>query len=194
MPNWCNNTVEITHTDPAMIERVKQAFNRGELLQEFIPVPEDLKIVAGRVGDDNDPKQIELKAAEARNQEKYGYTTWYDFCVNEWGTKWDIGGDDFPPTDIPNGLALMFDSAWSPPIGAYEKLVNLGFSIRAYYYEPGMAFAGIWEDGDDDFYEYGGLTSEQIAEELPGELDEMFGISESAAEWEAENQEEENEN
>ena len=84
---------------------------------------------------------------------------------------------------------LTFDSAWSPPCNAYEKLVEMGFRIRAMYYEPGMAFAGIWEDGDDDFYEYGGMNSTQIAEELPEVLDEAFGISESAAEWEAENEE-----
>jgi hypothetical protein len=84
---------------------------------------------------------------------------------------------------------LGFESAWSPPIGAYEKLTDLGFTIRAMYYEPGMAFAGIWEDGQDDYYEYGGLDSAGIAEALPVELDEAFGISESAAEWEEENQE-----
>jgi hypothetical protein len=57
------------------------------------------------------------------------------------------------------------------------------------YYESGMAFAGVWEEGNDDYYEYGGMDSKQIAEELPVELDEAFGISESAAEWEAENEE-----
>ena len=49
MPNWCNNSVEIYHTDPAMIERVREAFNKGALLNEFIPVPADLQIVAGSV-------------------------------------------------------------------------------------------------------------------------------------------------
>ena len=193
MPNWCNNTVELYHEDPAMIERARRAFNDGALINEFIPVPEELQIVAGRVGDDNDPKQIELEAAEQRNREKYGYTTWYDFCVNEWGTKWDIGADGCPADDIPGGLMLTFDSAWSPPIGAYEKLEEMGFSIRAMYYEPGMAFAGIWENGDDQFYEYGGLTSEQIREELPEVLDEAWNISEDVAMWEEENKEEEEE-
>jgi hypothetical protein len=56
-----------------------------------------------------------------------------------------------------------------------------------------MAFAGIFEDGADEYYEYGGMDSKQIAEELPAELDEAFGISESAAEWEAENAEEDQE-
>jgi hypothetical protein len=191
MPNWCNNSVELYHKDPAMIERARTAFNDGRLLDEFIPVPKDLQIVAGRVGDDNDPKQIELKEAETRNLATHGYATWYDFCVNEWGTKWDVGSDGNPAQDIPGGLMLGFDSAWSPPVNAYEKLLGLGFEIRAMYYEPGMAFAGIWDNGDDYFYEYGGLDSAGIAEELPVELDEAFGISESAAEWEEENKEEE---
>lgn len=194
MPNWCNNTVEISHEDPAMIVRAKQAFNEGKFLNEFIPVPEDLHIVSGRAGADDSPEQIALVEAEERNIAKYGYKTWYDFCVNEWGTKWDVGGDDFPAQeDSPNKLTLTFDSAWAPPCNAYEKLVEQGFSIRAMYYEPGMGFAGIWTDGDDDFYDYSGLDSKQIAEILPEVLDEAFGISECAADWEEENKEEENE-
>jgi len=85
---------------------------------------------------------------------------------------------------------LTFDSAWAPPTGAYEKLEDLGFSIRAMYYEPGMCFAGIWENGNDDYYEYGDMSSEQIAEELPVELDEAFCISESVAEYEEEENQE----
>ena len=186
MPNWCNNSVEIYHTDPAMIERVREAFNKGALLNEFIPVPADLHIVAGSVPVAEEEAH---KAKEQANRETHGYTNWYDYCVNEWGTKWDIGADGNPAQDIPGGLMLGFDSAWAPPCAAYEKLTEQGFRIRAMYYEPGMAFAGVWEDGADDYYEYGGMNSDQIAEELPVELDEAFGISEQVAEYEAENQE-----
>ena len=185
MPNWCNNSVEIYHTDPAMIERARKAFNGEGLLQEFIPVPQELiDTVSGFV-----PEQEALEAKQAANREKYGYSSWYDFCVSEWGTKWEIGADGNPAQDIPGGLMLGFDSAWSPPIAAYEKLLEMGFRIRAMYYEPGMAFAGVWEDGADDYYEYGSMNSDQIAEELPSELDECFCISEQVAEYEAENQE-----
>ena len=189
MPNWCNNTVEIYHEDPAMLERVRTAFNDGRLLDEFVPIPPSLKIVAGCVGDPDEQKKLEEDTA--RNKEVHGYGNWYDYCVNEWGTKWDVGADGNPAQDIPGGLSLGFESAWSPPTTAYDKLTEQGFRIRAMYFEPGMAFAGIWEDGIDDFYEYGGLDSAGIAEELPVELDEAFGISESVAEWEAENAEEE---
>jgi len=186
MPNWCNNSVEIYHTDPAMIERVREAFNKGALLQEFIPVPEDLRnIVAGSVPV---AEEAAHKAKEELNIITYGYANWYNFCVNEWGTKWDVGADGNPAQDIPGGLMLGFDSAWSPPISAYEQLVYIGFKIRAMYYEPGMAFAGIWEDGADDYYELSGMSSQQVIDELPEELDEGFGISESIAEYEAENE------
>lgn len=189
MPNWCNNSVEIYHEDPAMIERVREAFNKGALLNEFIPIPQSLRIVAGCVGDPDEQKKLEEDTA--RNKEVHGYGNWYDYCVNEWGTKWDVGADGNPAQDIPGGLMLGFESAWAPPCAAYEKLTEQGFRIRAMYFEPGMAFAGIWEDGIDDFYEYGGLDSAGIAEELPVELDEAFGISEDVAQWEAENAEEE---
>ena len=189
MPNWCNNSVEIYHEDPAMIERVRTAFNDGRLLAEFIPIPQSLKIVAGCVGDPDEQKKLEEDTA--RNKEVHGYGNWYDYCVNEWGTKWDVGADGNPAQDIPGGLMLGFESAWAPPCAAYDKLTEQGFRIRAMYFEPGMAFAGIWEDGIDDFYEYGGLDSAGIAEELPVELDEAFGISEDVAQWEAENAEDE---
>jgi len=171
-----------------MLIRARDAFNRQELLNEFIPVPDELKIVAGRVGDPDE--QAKLEAQEAVNLDKFGYKNWYDFCVGSWSTKWDVGAEGYEVEIENGGLTLSFDSAWSPPINAYEKMVDLGFSIRASYYEPGMCFAGIWEDGVDDFYELGDMTSEQVREELPEHLDEAYGISECMAEWEEDNREE----
>jgi hypothetical protein len=189
MPNWCNNNLTLQHEDPAMIKRAAEALDRGEFLQEFIPVPEDLKITAGRVGDGDEQKALE--AQTKANVEKYGYGNWYDYSVGEWGTKWDVGDDG--ATDVhPDGKMLhtYFDSAWSPPVAAYEKLTELGFTVGAMYYEGGMSYAGVWEDGNDDYYDLGGMNSTQVAEELPVELDEAFGISECMAEYEAENEEE----
>jgi hypothetical protein len=189
MPNWCNNVVELAHEDPAMIERAKDAFNRGEFLNEFIPVPESLRIVAGRVGDEAEQKKLEEDTA--RNLAVHGYGNWYDYCVNEWGTKWDVGGDDCnePQQDSPNKITMAFDSAWAPPCAAYEKLLDLGFSVRAYYYEPGMAFCGVWDEGYDDCFQIEG-SWEEVKDEIPEALDEMFGISENMAMWEEENREE----
>ena len=188
MPNWCNNNLTLEHDDPEMIRRAHEAFERGELLNEFIPVPEDLKITSGFLGNGDEQKELERKTAE--NVAKYGYGNWYDFCVGEWGTKWDIGGDG--QSDVhPDGKMMhaSFDSAWSPPVGAYEKLEQLGFRVNALFYEGGMAFAGSYEDGNCDDFEIGGMSADDIERDYP-ELDEAFGISESIREYEAENEEE----
>ena len=39
MPNWCGNTLTLSHEDPDMIVRAKAAFAEGGFLNEFIPVP-----------------------------------------------------------------------------------------------------------------------------------------------------------
>ena len=40
MPNWCSNTLMVTHKDTAMIDRVENAVNAGKLLEEFVPLGE----------------------------------------------------------------------------------------------------------------------------------------------------------
>lgn len=191
MPNWCNNTVELSHENPEMMARAVKSFNDGSFLAEFVPVPEDLQIVAGYVGEGDAQKNLEEQ--EKANEAKYGYKNWYDYCVNEWGTKWDI--EPYEPVTLQEDgrLTMSFDSAWSPPTQAYEKLLDLGFSVRAYYYESGMGFCGIWDEGHDDYYELNGMSGEDVAEMLPDELDDMFCISENIMEWEAENEEDEEE-
>jgi hypothetical protein len=188
MPNWCNNNLTLEHEDPAMITRARDALLRGEFLNEFIPVPADLQIVAGSVGDPVEQAELERKTAE--NVEKYGYGNWYDFCVGEWGTKWDVGCEG--STDVhPDGKMLhtYFDSAWSPPINAYSKLEELGFKVNAMYYEGGMAYAGAYGDGNDEEINLEGMSANDIENHYP-EIDEAFGIAESIREYEAENEEE----
>jgi len=186
MPNWCDNTITLKHSDPTMIKRAQEALAKGEFLNEFHPVPEDLQIVSGRVGEDTDPKQIDLVAQEKANLEKHGYKTWYDFCVNEWGTKWDVGDEGSAVLNKDGSLTASFNSAWAPPIQAYGRLEDLGFEIKAYYFEGGMMFAGIYEDGDDDYYELGAMNSSEMFDILPEDLNEMFGISDQVEEYEAE--------
>ena len=189
MPNWCNNNLTLSHEDPAMIQRAYDALERGEFLQEFHPVPEDLQITAGRLGDGEEQRELERK--EKANLEKYGHANWYDWCVANWGTKWDVGGDG--QSDIhPDGKILhtYFDSAWSPPVNAYGKLEELGFKVDAMFYEPGMAFAGTYSEGNCDDFSLEGMSADDIENDYP-ELDEAFGISESIREYEAENEEDE---
>ncbi len=185
MPNWCSNSVVLKHKDPTFIARAREAVQKSGLLQEFIPVPKDLQeTIAGSFGDEDKQKELEIQTAY--NIKNYGYANWYDFCISEWGTKWDVTGE---VQDIEDGLMINFESAWSPPVEAYSKLVSMGFEVEAMYYEPGVGFCGAWMNGEEDHYDIQG-NSEWVQANVPEYIDEAFGISENMAQWEEEYDEE----
>ena len=152
MPNWCYNTLTLTHTDPTMIQRAVDGYNRGALFHEFVPCP------------DNED--------------------WYSFNNANWGTKWDVGDSGFTVEAGATTVTMTFDTAWSPPVAFYQVLDQLGFFVDAYYYEPGMSFCGHYTtDGGDEYYEITG-DSDWVEENIPSDMNEVFSISESMAEWE----------
>ena len=141
MPNWCLNNVTIAHEDPAKLTELVDAYKRGELMEHYMPTPKDPE----------DPTKL---LGEGKPITFDGSEDWYSWRCNNWGTKWDVGGEDAFYSDNPEGLVLSFDSAWAPPIMFYEFMKRKhGFDIRASYWEPGVAFCGEWIDGMDNYYE-----------------------------------------
>ena len=146
MPNWCFNIVTFTHEDPEQIKKIESSFKSEKgLFSGFFPCP----------------------SSDGTEQ--------YHWCNANWGTKWDVSECDgnFIQDQSENRIQLYFDTAWSPPIGFYEGMLELGFHVCAYYFEPGMAFTGSWEDGDDECYEG---FSDNIDEIVPSHLIDMFDI------------------
>jgi hypothetical protein len=183
MPNWCTNDLELTHPDHAMLERAKAAFDEGRFLDEFIPCPEPLRdTMAGSIGrhDTLSNYKADLLIEQERlNVKYYGHKNWYEWCIATWGTKWDVGSNEggfssFSGIDD-NVLTLSFESAWSPPTKAYERLEELGFGVKAKYFEPGVGFCGEWVNGMDEEY---------ALDDAPKHLDEFYGISSMLAELE----------
>ena len=82
------------------------------------------------------------KVQLAELKEATGYDNWYDWCCDEWGTKWNCGEIDFE--DDGDHLMFNFDTAWCPPYGVYNKLVEVfpDLSISWFYREEGQQFAG----------------------------------------------------
>ena len=192
MPNWCSNVVTLIHSDRKMISRAVKAAQKDALLNEFVPVPQALvDTTEGSYGDKLE--QARLTALREGNVKTYGYSSWYDFAISEWGCKWDVsnGGDNYKIKKVDNShsVTLYFDTAWSPPINFYDKLVELEFEVDAMYYEPGVNFCGRYYDGHDEIYDLTMLSSEAVKDQLPVELDEAFGISEQMAEYESEENE-----
>lgn len=162
---------------------VQNAVERNELFHTFVPMPASLNITSGQLGDVVEQEKLEM--LQDANRDSHGYKDWYDFCVNEWGTKWDANNitvnDDADQT-----MELIFDTAWSPPLAFYDRMVEQGFEVSAYYYEPGCAFVGHWDNGTDECYEIPG-DADAVCESIPDYLDDYFGISESMEQWEDDN-------
>ena len=139
MPNWCNNSITIQGPTETIKQLWEEATAEGDdgLLNAMAPMPKELEGTTAPNPDGPD---------------------WYSWRVDNWGTKWDISDEGLEFIDNGDGTAEItgwFDSAWAPPIGAYEQFSDDmdNCSIDATYYEPGMDFGGFWssENGDEYF-------------------------------------------
>lgn len=167
MPNWCFNDAVISHDDPVMIKRLLDASKTG-ILQEFLPCPQELLNTVSSIGTEDKELQEKYDA----NIKKYGEPDWYSWCLANWGTKWDFTAQDYMHL-FANQIGITFDSAWSPPIEAYRKLEELGFRIEAKYYEPGLGFAGRYENGEEEYVEYD-FSDDNWRESMSDELADML--------------------
>ena len=179
MPNWCNNSITIRGAVESLSE-LKSVVDSGEgLLQAIKPIPEALRDTVKGTGEEEQTVFVD------------GCNNWYDWCVNNWGTKWD---PEVHLEYVDNGdgtaeITGWFDTAWSPPIEALHSLSQDWDScyIELFYHESGMCFVGCWDsEGADDHYEYDGATSETVRNMIPEYLVNEFALDEMLAEYEEE--------
>ena len=104
----------------------------------------------------------------------------YGNAVEAWGTKWDVNTDGMEFTDNGDGTAEIsgfFDSAWSPPVEAFQTLSEDLDScyLELCYFEPGMCFVGYWDsEGADDHYT---IDPEEEDMGIPAYLEEEWCVS-----------------
>ena len=159
MPNWCSNSLTIKGDASTLVQ---------------------LKDVIEKDGDGL------LEAIKPLGEWDYGT------AVESWGTKWDVSTEGLEYTDNGDGTATIegwFQSAWSPPIDAFQTLADDWDScyIELLYEESGMCFVGCWDsEGADDHYEYSEFTSANIKDNIPEYLVEHFALDEQLAEYEEE--------
>jgi hypothetical protein len=180
MPNWCDNNVTIRHDDQNKLKELHDAMLAGNFFKTVIPIPEELKnpLASSYGGKDGELKNNYRK----KMLKKHGFESWYDFCIEKWGTKWDVEINS--PNLTKDKLFASFSSAWAPPIGIYKELTRQGFDVDAKYCEFGVGFAGTYtsEDGEHDYNFFDDIDHES----MPEELDEEFGIIEYLREMEKE--------
>jgi len=122
MPNWCENSIKISHNDVAMMNKVCDAINKGKLCETFSPMPEHLLSGEG----------------------------WYEWRIENWGIKWDIcEGYHFAVSNDGLSGEGSFMTPWVPPIQILQKLESMGYEVECAYLEGGMGFCGVYASGQD---------------------------------------------
>jgi hypothetical protein len=177
MPNWCYNylTIEGNEQDIAKVKaqlnqpftKMHDTFNMETGQMEFTETSYSNPVFAfhniynhtqAGISDEDYMKQPDhtLPIQEAM---MFKGNHWYDFNVREWGTKWDVAvrdGEDYPETELnteddwSTSLTYRFNTAWSPPVPAIEKLSlqypNLEFTL-SYEEETGWGGEVLFVDG-----------------------------------------------
>ena len=188
MPNWTTNKITLKHEDKSQIDLIANIdLSKVGVLQTLIPCPEELnnnELTTWGHGEEEAAREV-LRQEMVK---KYGYKSWYDWNIAHWGTKWDLCDPTITRLDD-NTVEIHCQTAWSPPDEALKTLMVMGYDVRALYVGEGYEYAGIWDNGDDDYYQ-NFQNSEHARATLPQELDDEFSISDNMAEYERENEEE----
>ena len=176
MPNWCNNSITITGPKDKITSLYNEAIQdtNGEdkgLLHAMMPMPAEL----------NDTTAPSEDGAD-----------WYSWRTSNWGTKWEVSSEGLELSEDGTEITGWFDSAWAPPLGAFEHYIteNEDVDLVCYYEEPGMDFAGRWHNGDDQYRE--GIqeiceqyvkTGEYPDDDVFRDIDEYFDLVEQRRQW-----------
>lgn len=123
-------------------------------------IPQDLKSCEDLIGwlKANNPKALETGEKNARCYDVSGYSDWYGWCIQNWGTKWSAYEILVHEHDAIGGkLVFEFQTAWSFPNPIFEglpkKYPTLAFSTTSF--DEGWIFASIGLFNSTlSFYEY----------------------------------------
>lgn len=155
MPNWCSNELSVSGEEHEVQKfRLKVESKESCLdFEKISPIPKVFKNISTG-GCTIGGKQVHIwKTVNGKNiaipkrtleawKKKYGSCDWYDWCVNNWGTKWNA--NDAQCNDDGDCVWYRFETAWAPPIQwlekASKKFPKLNFKLK--YEEEGMGFMG----------------------------------------------------
>lgn len=166
MPNHCENTLGVLGKTEDVIKFINfitvepdESGDKYKLFKSLSPTPKELI---------NTTAPSKEKNNELIN--KYGADNWYDWCNNNWGTKW--GDYDIDTTGIQNCsitsypllengevdyenpitkmngnsyIYFSYQTAWSPGSEFLKQQLSKQFAELNFwleYEEPGMCFAG----------------------------------------------------
>ena len=147
MPNWCYNRVSVYSENTDQVTELFDIFNNPEPFNALIPSPkwsetpnEDGALPVIEEHKDSDGKVL----FTTHKFPKSGKTDdrWYDWQVQNWGTKWEPA--DISVEQCDEELEITFNTAWSPPEDICRAIRNKypDVTVSWFFDEPGMEVAG----------------------------------------------------
>jgi len=94
---------------------------------DLLNIPEESEKAFLDLRTDIDHNDWELGKKAFQNELKYGAPTWYEWCVGNWGTKWNAY--DFEESGNAKDT-IKFDTAWSAPHPVIAKLAEMYLDIE----------------------------------------------------------------
>ena len=118
---WKEFTKNVNEINASNVDKYIKKF-RNEVRNNPEKYPESAKSVNlktkknewGEISVPNFQYQMYRIAGEV----KYGFSSWYDWCIENWGTKWNA-----KKTDLDEYLS--FKTAWSIPLPIFRKIAEL---------------------------------------------------------------------
>jgi len=139
-----------------------------DTLKALENIPAESEKVFLRQRTDIRREEWELGKTAWNNIRQFGTPTWYEWCVRNWGTKWNAYGYDEGGVDYHDGDSLRFQTAWSAPHPVLEKLTEMF---------PDIELEHEWADEDigQNCGRYSYKAGERIEEYFPeGEKEAVF--------------------
>ncbi len=125
---------------------------------ENIPIEREKAYLLQRKDIERD--EWELGKIAWKNMQQYGFPTWYEWSIKNWGTKWNAYGYEEGIDYSKNGV-LCFQTAWTAPHPILQKLSELYPDITV---EHSWADENLGVNCGEFVYFYGGRTDEYIPE------------------------------
>lgn len=92
---------------------------KGGTYEDFV---EDMRNHSVDISDEEEKKIWDIGVTAVDNLYKYDATTWYDWCCENWGTKWNAS----ECTEVDeNAKSISFQTAWSTPFPVMKRLSEM---------------------------------------------------------------------
>ncbi len=144
MPNWTSNNVLFVGKENQLkkLQTMLKSDDNEFDFNNIIPIPNELTDTVS--GSENAKPQWQKDRSEDLKG-RYGADNWYDWSINNWGTKWNAIDTEVEQRD--GTLIYRFDTAWDAPRNIAEALLRMQKTILQ---DINISWECVHEDGDEE--------------------------------------------